>query len=192
MSLGLSNLSEKFVNKKIFKNYQFLFETDDSAKTANKYVLPAFIEEKMSKVYYRKDPSKTKQYILGNQRAQFDPKFIDNDGLTAYFNKLYEQVDIYDNNISLVTNQFLSPIANSAPTFYKFFITDTIKTVQPWLVELSFFPRNKADMLFKGQLYVTLDGNYAVQGANMTVADDINLNFVRDLQIQLKFEKDSK
>jgi len=192
MSLGLSNLSEKFVNKKIFKNYQFLFETDDSAKTANKYVLPAFIEEKMSKVYYRKDPSKTKQYILGDQRAQFDPKFIDNDGLAAYFNKLYEQVDIYDNNISLVTNQFLSPIANSAPTFYKFFITDTIKTSQPWLVELSFVPRNKADMLFKGQLYVTLDGNYAVQGANMTVADDINLNFVRDLQVQLKFEKDSK
>ncbi len=192
MSLGLSNLSEKFVNKKIFKNYQFLFETDDSAKTANKYVLPAFIEEKMSKVYYRKDPNKTKQYILGDQRAQFDPKFIDNDGLAAYFNKLYEQVDIYDNNISLVTNQFLSPIANSAPTFYKFFITDTIKTAQPWLVELSFVPRNKADMLFKGQLYVTLDGNYAVQGANMTVADDINLNFVRDLQVQLKFEKDSK
>ncbi|GEM63120.1 membrane protein [Sphingobacterium faecium NBRC 15299] len=190
ISLGLSNLSEKFVNKKIFKNYQFLFELDDSAKTANKYLLPAFMEEKLSKVYYRKDPKKTKQYIVGEQRAQFDPKFIDNDGLSAYFNKLYESVDIYDNNITLVTNQFLSPIANSSPTFYKFFITDTIKTQQPWLVELSFFPRNKADMLFKGQLYITLDGNYAVQGANMTVADDINLNFVRDMNIELKFDQD--
>lgn len=97
------------------------------------------MEEKLSKIYYRKDPKKTKQYIVGEQRAQFDPKFIDNDGLSAYFNKLYESVDIYDNNITLVTNQFLSPIANSSPTFYKFFITDTIKTQQPWLVELSFF-----------------------------------------------------
>src|SRR5690606_41112965 len=43
--------------------------------------------------------------------------------------------------------------------------------------------------LFKGKLYVTLDGNYAVQGAQMTVDDDINLNFVRNLDIELAFEK---
>lgn len=190
VSLGLSNLSPKFKNKKVFKNYQFLFEQDDSSKT-EQYILPAYIEEKVSKVYYRNDPKKTKQYILAEQKAEFDPKFVDNDGLSNYFNKLYDKVDIYDNNISLLTNQFLSPIANSAPTFYRFYITDTIKTAQPWLVELSFFPRNKSDFLFQGKLYVTLDGQYAVEGAKMKVSDDINLNFVRDLNIELAFEKDN-
>lgn len=29
VSLGLSNLSEKFKNRKVFKNYQFLFEKED-------------------------------------------------------------------------------------------------------------------------------------------------------------------
>lgn len=190
ISLGLSNLSPKFVNKKIFKNYQFLFQKDDSIATES-YILPAFIEEKVSKVYYRNDPKKTKQYIVAEQKAEFDPKFVDNEGLSNYFNKLYDKVDIYDNNISLLTNQFLSPISNASPTFYRFYITDTIKSAHPWLVELSFFPRNKSDFLFQGKLYITLDGQYAVQGAEMKVSDDINLNFVRDLDIQLAFEKDN-
>lgn len=189
ISLGLSNLSPKFVGRKAFKNYQFLFQKQsDSTST---YVLPAFMEEKVSKVYYRNDPKKTKQYIIAEQKAEFDPKFIDNEGLSNYFNKLYDKVDIYDNNITLLTNQFLSPIANSAPTFYRFYITDTIKTTTPYLVELSFFPRSKTDFLFQGKLYVSLDGQYAVQGAKMKVNEDINLNFVRDLNIELSFEKDN-
>jgi len=191
ISLGLSNLSPKFKDRKIFKNYQFLFRKDDSNTADEKYILPAFIEEKVSKVYYRNDPKKTKQYILAEQRAEFDPKFVDNDGLSNYFNKLYEHVDIYDSNITLLTNQFLSPIANAAPTFYRFYITDTIKTHEHELVELSFFPRNKNDFLFQGKLYITLDGQYAVQSAKMAVNPEINLNFVRELQIELSFDKDN-
>lgn len=191
ISLGLSNLSEKFKNRKVFKNYQFLFEKEDAEEGSNRgYTLPAFIEERLSQVYTRKKPNTTKQLILAEQRAQFDPKFIDNNGLSNYFNKLYQDIDIYESNIELVTNQFLSPIAGSSPTFYKFYITDTIKTETPYLVELSFFPRNKADLLFQGRLYITLDGRYAVKKAELSVADDINLNFVRDLDAKLDFEKD--
>jgi hypothetical protein len=39
---------------------------------------------------------------------------------------MHQDIDIYSNNISLLGNQMLSPIADEAPTFYKFFITDTI------------------------------------------------------------------
>lgn len=192
VSLGLSNISEKFKNRKIFKNYQFLFEKEDSdqgaAETA--YTLPAYIEERLSNIFFRKKPNKTKQFILAEKRAQFDPKFVDNDGLSAYFNKLYQDIDIYESNIELVTNQFLSPIAGSSPTFYRFYITDTVKTETPYLVELAFFPRNKADMLFQGKLYITLDGKYAVKRAELSVDNDINLNFVRDLDVQLDFDQD--
>lgn len=191
ITLGLSNLDEKFKNRKVFKNYQFLFQEDDSVKNGTSYILPAFIEEKLSTNYYRKDPKTTKQYIVAENQANFDPKFVDNEGLSNYFNRLYDEVEIYDNNISLLTNQFLSPIANSAPTFYRFYITDTLKNSDGELVELSFFPRNKNDLLFTGKLYITLDGHYAVQAASMTVNKEINLNFVRNLDINLSFEKDN-
>lgn len=56
ISLGLSNLSEKFKNRKIFKNYQFLFEKEDAEEGAasGSYTLPAYIEERLSQFYTRK------------------------------------------------------------------------------------------------------------------------------------------
>ncbi len=192
ITFALSNLSEKFKNKKIFNNYQFLFNEQDSTEMGGRITLPAYMEEKFSNVYYRGDPEKKKQYVLANKKAEFDPRFIDNDGLSAYFNRLYEDINIYDNNISIATNLLLSPIANNSPTFYKFFITDTIKTNDPWLVELSFIPRNKSDLLFEGKLYITLEGNYAVEGAYLTVNNDINLNFMRGLEANLEFDKNKE
>src|SRR5690606_30639538 len=121
----------------------FLFQPADSTGSDSSYVLPAYMEEKFSKIYYRKKPNAKKQYILAERKAEFDPKFVDNDGLSKYFNRLYDEVEIYDNNITILTNQFLSPIANAAPTFYRFYITDTVKIASDNLVELSFFPRNK-------------------------------------------------
>lgn len=190
--LGLSNLDEKFKNRKLFKSFQFLFQEDDSVKDGSKkYILPAFMEEKSSKVYYRKDPNTTKAYVLAEKRSEFDDRFIDNSGMSMYFNKLYDKIDIYDNNVTLLTNQFLSPIATSAPNFYRFYITDTVSMDGDRFVELSFVPRNKNDMLFKGQLYITLDGRYAVRAAKLYLDEDANVNFVRTLRAHLDFSRDN-
>ena len=187
MSFALSNLSERFRARRAFRNYQFLFKRNDSARIGDGSLLPMYLEEKLSQVYYRRKPEKTSTRVLGQKQVQFDENFIDGQGVSAYFNRMYQDIDIYDNNISVVSNQFLSPIANNAPTFYKFYITDTVRTGTPHLAELSFTPRNKTDLLFEGKLYVTLDGNYAVQGALLGVNQAINLNFVKDLEAQLRF-----
>ncbi|WP_046244162.1 DUF5686 and carboxypeptidase-like regulatory domain-containing protein [Hymenobacter terrenus] len=187
MAFSFSNLSEKFKNKKIFRNYQFLFTKQDSTAAGGVNILPIYIEEKLAKEYYRKTPEKRKIIPLGTKQVQFDKNFIDNEGLSSYFNRMYQDVDIYANNVSLLGNQLLSPIANNAPTFYQYFITDTLKQNTPRLIELSFSPRNKGDMLFRGKLYITLDGNYAVQQVNLSVDKRINLNFVKSLDARLAF-----
>ncbi|RVU00413.1 carboxypeptidase-like regulatory domain-containing protein [Mucilaginibacter limnophilus] len=189
MFFSLSNLSEKFKNKRIFKNYQFLFQEQDSTAIGGKNLLPMYMEEKLSDNYYRKDPHAQKQVIVAQKQVKYDENFIDNDGLSTYFNRMYQDIDIYDNNISMLSNQILSPIADAAPTFYKFFITDTIRDQQPQLVELSFTPRNTTDQLFEGSIYITLDGNYAVENAVLSVNKNINLNFVRNMQATLSFGK---
>lgn len=187
MTFSFSNLSEKFKNRKIFKNYQFLFKKQDSTAAGGVNILPIYIEEKLAQEYYRKNPEKRKSIALGNKQVEFDKHFIDNEGLSTYFNRMYQDIDIYSNNVSLLGNQLLSPIATNAPTFYQYYISDTLKQHVPQLIELSFFPRNKGDMLFAGKLYVTLDGNYAVQQANLAVDKRINLNFVKSLNASLHF-----
>lgn len=186
VSLSLSNLSEKFRNRRIFKDYQFLFVEGED----HKYLLPAYMREKITQVYYRKSPQKLQRNVIAEKQVEFDKKFISNESISEYTSHLYENVDIYSNNINLLTNMFLSPIAGSAPTFYKFFITDTLKNVEPQLIELSFVPRNKTDLLFRGKLYITLDGKYAVKSANLTLDKNININFIRSMQTTLDFAQD--
>lgn len=189
MVFSMSNLSDKFKDKRLFRKYQFLFEEQDSTKIGGKNILPIYIEEKISQNYYNKNPEKNKTIVLGDKHVDYNTPLIDTKGMSQYFERMYAHVDIYDNNISLLSNEFLSPIAGSSPTFYKFFITDTIKTHNPQLIELSFIPRNNTDILFEGKIYITMDGRYAVQDAFLTVNKNINLNFVRAMEVKLDFDK---
>lgn len=189
MQFSLSNLSEKFKNKKIFKKYQFLFDEQDSTAVGGKNILPVYLRERLSQNYYRKNPEKTKVIMLADKHVNFDDGLVDNNAIGNYFERMYADVNIYDNNIIFTNSQFLSPIADGAPAFYKFFITDTIKTHSPQLIELSFIPRNPNALLFEGKIYITMDGNYAVQDAFLKTAKGVNINFVRAMEVKLNFEK---
>ncbi len=188
LQMSLSNVSDKFKERKLFRKYKWLFDNVDTTSIEGKALLPIYLQETINDQYYRKSPEKKKTIKKAHQKVSFDD-YVDNQGLSTYLNYLYNDIDIYDNNITILTNQFLSPIADAAPTFYKFYITDTLKDVTPKLVELVFVPRNAGDFLFQGKLYVTLDSNYAVQKVDMTVNKNINLNWVRELYIQQDFEK---
>ena len=191
MQFSLSNLSDKFKNKKLFRKYQFLFNEQDSSEIGGKNIMPIYLRERLSKNYYRKNPEKTKVIMLADKHVNFDKGLVDNNAIGNYFERMYADVNIYDNNIIFTNSQFLSPIADGAPAFYKFFITDTIKTVKPNLIELSFIPRNKNALLFEGKIYITMDGKYAVQNALLRTGKGVNINFVRALEVKLNFEQDS-
>ncbi|MCC8426238.1 DUF5686 and carboxypeptidase-like regulatory domain-containing protein [Mucilaginibacter sp. UR6-11] len=189
MQFSIANLSSKIAEKKFFRKYKFVLDNRDSTTVPGKSLLPIFLDEKISQYYYRKHPEKERTIILGQRNVDFGGS-IDNEGVGQFFKYMYGKVDIYENSINLITNNFLSPIANGGPTFYKYFITDTIVTEdKKKLVELSFTPRNTQDMLFEGKIYITLDSNYAVQKAKLGINKNINLNFVKSMTVNLDFEK---
>jgi len=188
VGLSLTNKPEKLMKNKLLKNFQFVLENQDTTKVEGKSLLPVYLEEKISQKYYRKNPEKEKTFVLGEKKVNYGD-FIDNNGISSYMNRLYEDVDIYENNISLLTNQFLSPIADMSPTFYRFYIRDTVENDGIKLIHLSFMPKNTADLLFRGSMFITLDGNYSIQKINMSISKNANLNWVRQLQIKQDFAK---
>lgn len=188
MQLSFMNVSDKLAEKKFFKKYKFVLDNRDTTLVPGVSLLPMYLDEKLSQNYYRKNPEKTKTIMLGEKSVNFG-SFVDNEGLGQYIKHIYADVDIYQNNIFLITNQFLSPIADAAPTFYKFFIEDTTVVNNTKLVRLGFTPRNTTDLLFEGTIYITLDGNYAVQQAELMVNKNINLNFVKSIRVDLGFEQ---
>ena len=190
LQFSLSSLSNKVSERKIFQKYRFLLNNRDTTSLPGKSLLPIYLEEKVADTYYRKNPEKEKVVVKAKKQVNFG-QYFDNNGLSLYLNRMYAKIDIYENSIFLMTNQFLSPIAGSAPTFYQYYLADTLQVGETKLVGLTFVPRNGTDMLFQGKMYVTLDSNYAVQRINMSVNPKINLNWVRDLRIRQQFEQHS-
>ena len=187
ISLSLFNLPKKWLNGKFFGKYKFMLDTTTDANGQKQTLLPVLLNEKLSDVYYRRQPEKNIQVLQAEKGVNLI-KFIDTTGLNVYLKQLYgDNLDIYQNNIFIIANQFLSPIADHSPNFYKFFITDTINTLRGKQVELAFIPRNRGDVLFEGKLVVTLDGRYAVTACEMSINRQINVSFIRSLKIRLDF-----
>ncbi len=188
LQFALSNVTDKFKSRKAFKKFQFVFENLDTTKLQGKPVLPVYMSESLSEVYYRKSPSEKKEIVKGKKTVAFEG-YLNDQGTETYTKYLYQDINIYDNNITMLTNQFISPIANLSPTFYKFFIADTIVEKATKYIKLDFVPRNHADFLFQGSMYIAMDSSYAVSKIDMTVNKDINLNWVKELKIVQEFEK---
>ena len=179
----------RVIDNKLLKQYHFLFENKDSVLVPGKSLTPVYIEEIAAEKYYRKHPESNKKIILGRKSVDFG-EYVDMKGISTALNRLYEDINIYDNAITAFTMQFISPIADLSPTFYMYFIRDTVEENGVKLVQLYFTPRNPEDLLFRGTLYITLDGNYAVKRVELGVSQHINLNFVRDFKVDQEFEKE--
>ena len=187
VQFALTDITLQFKQSRIFKNFQFMFIASDSAVGNATDMMPIYMKEQLSKIYYRKTPKSFKERIRSNKMVQFES--LDNKGLEANIQYMYQDIDIYENNITVLTNQFLSPIAPTAPSFYRYYIMDTIQSGAEKYTKLFFGARNKQDMLFQGYLYIAMDGTYAIKGVELSVNKNINLNWVKDLKIIQQFER---
>ena len=186
--VSVDKVNDKITNNRILKPYHFLVENSDTTKLEGRRLSPVYLEETYSDNYYRKSPEKTKSVITGKKDVDYG-ELIDMKGISMYLNRLYQDFNVYDNNISVFTNLFLSPIAETAPTFYMYFIDDTVQVDSQKLIRLSFRPRNPEDLLFRGTMWITLDGNYAIQKLRLLVSKSINFNFVRSMNINQDFTR---
>ncbi len=188
IQFALSNVTEKFKERNLFGKFRIIFDNIDTTKRIGHNTLPLFIKESLSDHYYRKDPEATKEVILAQKTINLD-EYLDNKGVSANLDYLYQNINIYDNEILFLTNKFLSPIAKSAPLFYKYYIIDTLSVNDIKCVRLFFEPRNKSDFLFHGYLYITLDNNFAIRKIDMGINKNINIDWVQDITITQDFEQ---
>lgn len=173
----------------IDKAFSFLKEYIDTSEISGKPILNVALREKRSSVHFRKDPRSEKEYVNGLRNTGFDD-MLDRQSTQTFYEDVLREVDVYDNDIVLLQNRFVSPLSRIAPDFYKFFLTDTIMLDSVKCAELTFVPRNSASMGFAGRFYVAVDDTTMfIRKIVMGVPRDINLNFIDALQISQEYVK---
>ncbi len=171
--------------------FAFLKEHVDTSDVTGKQVLPLSVKEKVSEIVYRREPRDEKELIRGIRQHGVD-EIVDLNSMQTLLEDAFREIDLYDNDINILQNRFVSPLSRIAPDFYKFYLTDTIADYDGAgrLVELSFAPRNPASFGFTGRLYVEEgDSTMFVRRLLMNVPASINLNFIEKLQISQSFTR---
>ncbi|MEK7254205.1 MAG: DUF5686 family protein, partial [Bacteroidota bacterium] len=178
---------EKFKKRKALKKFEFLFDYVDTSELNGKPYLPFFIQETAAKIYYRKDPQAKKEYREGVKVTGIE-EYVDLKDFTTMLDVLYQNVNIYEDNVRILDLAFMSPLNPIANTYYRFYITDTTAVVNDVpCTRVSFMPVNNQNIAFKGDLFIKRDSSYAVVKADFGITRQINLNFIQDLKLVQEF-----
>lgn len=168
--------------------FDFLEEFIDTLDVGTT-ILPISEKEHFETVYYRRDPHSEKRLVKGDKSAGVDEVFS-RDGIQQFLNEAFREVDIFRNNIPLFLQRFVSPLSSLGPTFYKYYLMDTLEIDGQKCMDLGFVPFNSESFGFTGHLYVALDSTYFVRRVLLNVPKDINLNFVSHMTIDQTFRRE--
>jgi len=191
LELDLNNITDEFKDRKAFENFEFLWSYLDTSTVNGRIYLPVYIREILSTVHFRKDPQAKKEVRDAVKMTNFD-EALDLESITSAIDLLYQDVDLYENSIKLLDNDFLSPMAPWALNYYRFYILDTSYVNNKSAIHMAFIPRNKSFIGFTGDLYISNDDRYTLLKAVLGITKDISMNFVRDIKVVQEFdERDS-
>ncbi|MDR0824413.1 MAG: DUF5686 and carboxypeptidase regulatory-like domain-containing protein [Prevotella sp.] len=172
-----------------FKRFKFLPNYVDTSLIDAKPILPVSVREKLTDVFYRKEPKDNKKIVKGYHIEGLDETF-ETEALDAILKEVFKDINITDNSITLLFQQFVSPLSeHNSVNFYRWYISDTVKIENNKYVKLDFAPFNSRDIGFTGNLYISLDSMFAVKKAVLRTPKKMNINFVDELVIQLDFKK---
>lgn len=189
LTMALNDFKIEGNYKWLGKKFDFIKEHVDTSELSGKPILNFIVKEKTSDVHYRKNPESEKEYVLGMTQDGVDD-LVNQEGTRAFLEDVFREIDIYQNDITLLQNRFVSPLSKIAPDFYKFYLTDTVVVDNDSCVVLSFVPHTPQTWGFIGKIYVPKnDSTMFIKKLEMFMPKSINVNLLDGMQVNQTFVK---
>ena len=96
-------------------------------------------KERIETVFYRKDPKSEKHVVRGQQSSGVD-EMLSQYGIQQFLDEVFKDVDIFQSNIPLFLQRFVSPLSSIGPNYYKYYLMDTLQIDNQPCVDLGFVP----------------------------------------------------
>lgn len=151
---------------------------------------------------------------MENQRLRFSPVYLSeqaeevtpDSARVAYqkkssifprLNQVFESVilknviadlDFYKDQVVILDRGFISPLSNSALSYYHLYLNDSVMTDGIKHFQFSFAPKNRYNQLFSGQFTIE-DGSFALVSIDAYIPREANLNFVNGFESHVLYEK---
>ncbi|MFD2891917.1 DUF5686 family protein [Flavobacterium chuncheonense] len=183
VEFDMNTLDSAFMNSKIFKGMEFIFDNIDTSRITGKTYLPIFINESLSEVYGDNVLKKKKEILKANKNSGFG----DGDGVNTFIKDLYAEYDIYNNYLKFFDKDFVSPLSRTGINVYNYVLSDSTFIDNKWCYNIVFYPRRKNELTFKGDFWVN-DSTFAIKKINLEASKSANINWVKEIYIEQEFD----
>ena len=173
----------------LIEKFPFLIQNVDTSEVSGKAVLNLIVKESVSDIHYRQNPGTEREIVLGRRSDGID-EIVDGQSMQVFLDDVLREPDLYGNDVNILRNRFVSPLAAIGPDFYRYYLTDTVKIGGRDCITLAFYPRNKSMFGFNGHIYVEAgDSSMFIRRVDLSVPPEINLNFVEKLYMTQTYRK---
>lgn len=183
VEFDLNTIDSAFMNSKVFKGMEFVFDQIDTSSISGKTYLPIFINESLSEVYGDNEDKKYKEITKANKNSGFGS----GDGVNTFIKDLYADFDIYDNYLKFFDKDFVSPLSRTGINVYNYVLNDSMFIDNKWCYNIVYYPRRKNELTFKGDFWVN-DTTFAIKKINLEASKSANINWVKEIYIEQEYE----
>ena len=181
IQFDINNLGDKFKDRGYVKKLDLILDYLDSTESGESY-LPLLLSETISDFSFKNNPKKKKEVITATKFTGFKDIKLD-----QFTGEMYLDVNVYDNYINIFNKGFVSPAANFARMFYRFYLEDSTYIDSRWCYKLRFIPKRSGDLTFDGEMWVN-DTTYAIKRIKGNISEGANINYVNDLYFEQEFD----
>ena len=179
MELGLTNIKEEFRNRRMQRNFGFIFEyVDTSALTGQRY-LPAMISETKADYYHSREPRISREVIRANRVSGVEDTF----SIAQFTGQMPGNVNFYDNFIDIFNIRFASPAADGGRLYYNYFLIDSLPIEGRKSYKIHFHPRSTATPVLDGEMYID-SASYALRSVTARLPRKANINWIKHLLLE--------
>jgi hypothetical protein len=182
MQIDVNNIKNELKDKKLLKQFKFVFDYLDTNKMTGKTYIPILISESLSNYYYSSSPKKEKEVIKASKTSG-----IDNKSIAQFTGRMYQNINIYDNFIDFFDQGLISPLNSNGLSYYKYYLQDTAYIDGKQCIRMNFIPKRKQEPTFTGEMWVH-DTTYAVVKVVLQLNKGANINWVNAMATEQVYQ----
>ncbi|MGZ3865871.1 MAG: DUF5686 family protein [Bacteroidia bacterium] len=182
LEFDLNNIPKRLKDNGAFKPIKFVFNNIDSVNSGEKASLPLFMIETISDFYFKSKPKERKEIVRANKISG-----VQNASISQVMGDMYQNINVYDNDLIIFGKDFKSPLADNAIFNYKFYLEDSLYLDNHWCYHIRFKPRRTQELCFTGNIWIA-DTTFGVKRLEMSIPSDANINFINSANVIQEFD----
>ncbi len=184
--LDIDHITDKFRQKKVMKKIASVLDSVQRiAGEDGKPILPLFITESVSKFYYLGSRNLKKEVV---EKSKINGVGVqDGTMLTQMIGSSLQEYNFYQNWLSILRKEFVSPIADGwrlyYSLYYKYDLMDSVEVGSDFCYKIDFYPRSPEQLAFTGTMWITKK-EYAIKQIEANIGNHSDVNFIDRIKIQ--------